>query len=124
MRKNLAWMGSWLLVAVVVAHAGDSKPRTFRGEIGDSQCALNVHSMTRSHTEMLESKKMGGSPSDCANYCVRYMGGDFVLSSKTEVYHLDNQPKAQLYAGKKVKITGTLEPKSKTIHMADIELAQ
>ena len=39
-----------------------SKPQIFHGEIGDTQCALNVHSMTRSHTEMLKSKKMGGTP--------------------------------------------------------------
>ena len=121
MRKTLAWAGSWLLVAVVLAHAGDGKPQTFRGEIGDTQCALNIHSLTRSHTEMLESKKMGGTASDCATYCVKYLGGDFVLSSKNDVYRLDNQDKARLYAGQKVKITGTLESKSKTIHVVDIE---
>lgn len=124
MRNNLAWVVMcWLLAAGVLAYAGDSKPRTFRGDIGDTQCALNIHSLTRSHTEMLESKKMGGNGGDCANYCVRYLGGDFVLSSKNEVYRLDNQEKAQLYAGKKVKITGTLDPKNKTIHVVDIELA-
>lgn len=121
MRKTLAWAGSWLLVAVVLAHAGDGKPQTFRGEIGDTQCALNIHSLTRSHTEMLESKKMGGTAGDCATYCVKYLGGDLVLSSKNDVYRLDNQDKARLYAGQKVKITGTLESKSKTIHVVDIE---
>ena len=124
MRKTLAGAGSWLLVAVLLAHAGDDKPQTFRGEIGDTQCALNVHSMTRSHTEMLKSKKMGVTPGACASYCVQYLGGDFVLSSKNEVYRLDNQEKVRLFAGQKVKITGTLESKSKTIHLVDIEPAQ
>jgi hypothetical protein len=124
MRKTLAGAGSWLLVAVLLAHAGDDKPQTFRGEIGDTQCALNVHSMTRSHTEMLKSKKMGGTPGTCASYCVQYLGGDFVLSSKNEVYRLDNQEKVRLFAGQKVKITGTLESKNKTIHIVDIEPAQ
>jgi len=124
MRKTLAGAGSWLLVAVLLAHAGDDKPQTFRGEIGDTQCALNVHSMTRSHTEMLKSKKMGGTPDACASYCVQYLGGDFVLSSKNDVYRLDNQEKVRLFAGQKVKITGTLESKNKTIHIVDIEPAQ
>jgi len=124
MRKTLAGAGSWLLVAVLLAHAGDDKPQTLRGEIGDTQCALNVHSMTRSHTEMLKSKKVGGTPSACASYCVQYLGGDFVLSSKNEVYRLDNQERVGLFAGQKVKITGTLESKSKTIHLVDIEPAQ
>jgi len=124
MRKTLAGAASWLLVAVLLAHAGDDKPQTFRGEIGDTQCALNVHSMTRSHTEMLKSKKMAGTPGACASYCVQYLGGDFVLSSKNEVYRLDNQQKVRLFAGQKVKITGTLESKNKTIHIVDIEPAQ
>ena len=124
MRKTLAGAGSWLLVGVLLAHAGDDKPQTFRGEIGDTQCALNVHSMTRSHAEMLKSKKMGGTPGACASYCVQYLGGDFVLSSKNEVYRLDNQEKVRLFAGQKVKITGTLESKNKTIHVVDIEPAQ
>ena len=33
--------------------------RTFIGEISDSQCALNVHSLTHSHQEMSESKSIG-----------------------------------------------------------------
>jgi hypothetical protein len=121
MRNTVAWMGSWLLFAVLLAHAGDDKPQVFHGEIGDTQCALNVHSMTRSHAEMLKSKKMGGTPGACATYCVQYLGGDFVLSSKAEVYRLDNQEKVSLFAGQKVKITGTLDSKSKTIHVVDIK---
>jgi hypothetical protein len=124
MRKTLIGVGTWLLVAVLLVHAGDDKPQIFHGEIGDSQCALNVHAMTRSHAEMLKSKKMGGTPGACASYCVQYLGGDFVLSSKNEVYRLDNQEKVHLFAGQKVKITGTLEPKSKTIHILGIEPAQ
>ncbi len=123
MRKTLAGAGSCLLMAVLLAHAGDDKPQTFRGEIGDTQCALNVHSMTRSHTEMLKSKKMGGTPGACASYCVQYLGGDFVLSSKNDVYRLDNQEKVRLFAGQKVKITGTLESKTKTIHILGVEAA-
>jgi hypothetical protein len=124
MKKTLTGTGSWLLAAALLAHAGDDKPQTFRGEIADTQCALNVHSLTRSHTEMLKSKKMGGTPGACATYCVQYLGGDFVLSSKNEVYRLDNQEKVRLYAGERVKVTGTLDAKNKTIHIVDIAPAQ
>jgi hypothetical protein len=123
MFKTVAWTLSWFLAAVLLAHAGDEKPQTFHGEIGDTQCALNVHSMTRSHAEMLKSKKMGGTPGACASYCVQYLGGDFVLSSKNEVYRLDNQEKVRLFAGQKVKVMGTLESKTKTIHVVGIEPA-
>lgn len=95
--------------------------RTFVGEIGDSQCALNIHSLTRSHKEMLKSKAMGGDAAECANYCTKYLGGSFVLVIKNDVYRLDDQTRAQIFAGKRVKITGTLDSKSNTIHVLGIE---
>lgn len=114
-------IGSCVLACALLANAGDEKPRTFHGQIADTQCALNVHSLTRSHAEMLKSKATGGTEGSCATYCVRYLGGDFVLSSKGDVYRVDNQEKIRQFAGQKVKITGTLEPKSKTIHLLEIE---
>lgn len=120
MRKTLFGVASCLLATVLLANAADGKPQIFRGEIADTQCALNVHSLTRSHAEMLKSKKMGGTPGACASYCVQYLGGDFVLTFKNEVYRLDNQDKVRLFAGQQVKITGTLDPKSNTIHLVGI----
>jgi hypothetical protein len=121
MSKAGAWIGSWVIAIAVLAHAGDAVMRTFRGQIADTQCALNIHSLTRSHAEMLKSKATGGTSGSCATYCVRYLGGDFVLSSKNEVYRLDNQERMRRFAGQKVKITGTLESKTKTIHVVEIE---
>ena len=95
---------------------------TFFGEIADSQCALNVHSLTRSHQEMLKSKSMGGTSLSCSSYCIRYLGGDLVLTSKSRVYRLDHQDLAQKFVAENVKITGTLDRKSSTIHIEKIEL--
>ena len=106
----------WLAARTV---ASDER-RTFVGEISDSQCALNIHSLTRSHQEMLKSKSMGGSATECANYCVKYLGGDYVLSSKVDVYRLDDQAEAAKFAGQNVKLVGVLGPKS-TIHVISIE---
>lgn len=117
-------VGGWLLALALLAHAGSEKLRTFHGEIADTQCALNIHSLTRSHTEMLKSKSTGGTSGSCATYCVQHLGGDFVLSSKDEVYRLDNQEKVSLYAGQKVKITGSLDPKGKVIHVVEITHAE
>ncbi len=121
MSKSGIWIGSWVVATVLLAHAGDEKTRTFRGQIADTQCALNVHSLTRSHAEMLKSKSTGGTPGSCATYCVRYLGGDYVLASKGEVYRLDDQEKARPHAGQMVKITGALDAKNKTIHVLEIE---
>ena len=75
--------------------ATEEKIKTYSGEIADSQCALNVHSLTRSHEEMLKSKSMGGTSRNCTLYCIQYLGGDFVLSSKNDVFRLDDQDKAK-----------------------------
>jgi ATP-dependent protease HslVU (ClpYQ) peptidase subunit len=112
---------TWALAAVAGTVAGAQEAKTFYGEISDSQCALNVHSLTRSHQEMLQSKSMGGTATECALYCVKYHGGDFVLSSKKDVYRLDDQVTARAFAGQTVKITGEMESDNKTIHIIKIE---
>ena len=108
-----------LLAALTYLNAEDVK--TFRGEISDSQCALNVHSLTRSHQEMLKSKSMGGTPAECSLYCVQHMGGHFVLAAKNDVYHLQNQELAYEFVGKKVKLTGILDAKNHSIRVLKID---
>jgi hypothetical protein len=112
---------AWIVAIGAIQVVSAQEAKTFYGEISDSQCALNVHSLTRSHQEMLKSKSMGGTPADCTLYCVKYHGGDFVLSSKKDVYRLDDQDTARTFAGKKVKIIGKMEPDKKTIHVIAIE---
>ncbi len=111
----------WIVAIGASQVASAQEAKTFYGEISDSQCALNVHSLTRSHQEMLKSKSMGGTPTDCTLYCVKYHGGDFVLSSKKDVYRLDDQETARTFAGQKVRIIGKMEPDKKTIHVMKIE---
>lgn len=121
MKKHAIVAAGLILFFPLWSFAGDEAPRTFQGEVGDSQCALNIHSLTRSHQEMLKSKAMGGDAAACARYCTKYLGGNFVLVVKRDVYHLDDQNRAQIFAGMRVKITGTLDPKSNTIHILQIE---
>lgn len=120
--RILAFTGLLMIAPGHFVNAQES--RTFYGEISDSQCAMNVHSLTRSHQEMLKSKSMGGTPRDCTLYCVNYHGGDFVLSNKKDVYRLDDQNIARAFAAKKVKIVGTIESDKRTIHIIKIEEEQ
>jgi hypothetical protein len=97
-------------------------PRTFHGEVSDSQCALNVHSLTRSHQEMLKSKSMGGTANTCAVYCIEHLGGYMVLSSGKEVYRLDRADLVHGFEGRRVVVTGTLDAKANQIHVLKIDL--
>lgn len=98
--------------------------RVFHGEVSDSQCALNVHSLTRSHQEMLKSKSMGGTSNTCAVYCIEHLGGYLVLSAGKDVYRLDRSDLVHGFEGQKVKITGTLDPKLNQIHVVKIDLEE
>jgi len=112
-------MISFAVFAVFIA--GADKERVFKGEVGDSQCALNVHSLSRSHQEMLERKAIGTTSADCARYCVKNLGGVFVLQVGDKVYKLDNQELANQNAGKKVKVTGVLDTATNTIAVHAME---
>ncbi len=59
--------------------------------------------------------------SECARFCVKERGGKFMLQTKDKVYKLDAQVLAEQWAGQKVKLTGTLDPKTNTITVDKIE---
>jgi hypothetical protein len=96
----------------------------FRGEVSDSQCALNVHSLTRSHQEMLKSKSMGGTSNTCSVYCIEHLGGYLVLSVGNDVYRLDRADLVHGFEGRRVEVTGTLDAKIKQIHVIKIDLEE
>jgi len=110
---------AWVMGGYPPARGGDEK--TFRGEIADTQCALNVHSLSQSHKEMIAMKPEVKTNADCARYCVKERGGRFVLQTPDKVYKLDTQALAEQWAGLKVRIVGTLDPKTDVIAVRTIE---
>ena len=96
-----------------VARAAD---HTFTGEIMDSQCA-----QMSSHDNMMKSEGAKNAR-ECAIACVK-SGGKYALydPAAKRVYQLDNQKKARDYAGQKVRITGTLDSGSDSIHIINIQ---
>ena len=112
---------SLILFSSASPSAFGAEDKVFTGEIGDSQCALNVHSFDKSHQEMLKVKSVGKTAADCTLYCIKNRGGRFVLQNKRNVYHLDNQELAEPFAGRKVKVTGTLDPQTETIQVRSID---
>ena len=118
-RIMVGWMAGILVVAGL---AQAQSTRVFHGEISDSQCAMNVHSLTRSHQEMLKSKSMGGTSNSCSVYCIEHLGGTLVLSAGKDVYRLDRPDLVHGFEGQKVKIVGTLDSKVNQIHVIKIEL--
>lgn len=98
-----------LTLAAGVSFAAPSQ-QTFVGKISDAMCGLK-HGME------------GQTDAQCTLECVK-MGSKFVLAdaAANKVYQLSDQKKPEAFAGKKVKITGTLT--GDTIEVASIEAAK
>ncbi len=119
----LSLVGVLVLASLSIAapnpKKGGGKGKAFTGEIIDSQCAaMGTHDpagykMTNTNT-----------PKDCTEACVK-MGGKYALydAAKKATYQLDDQEKPKEFAGQKVKVTGTYDSKTKTIHVEKIEAA-
>jgi hypothetical protein len=115
----------WAVAVLALASAAYGQASgVFHGEVSDSQCALNVHSLTRSHQEMLKSKSMGGTSNTCSVYCIEHLGGYLVLSAGNDVYRLDRSDLVHGFEGRRVVITGVLDAKLKQIHVLKIDLEE
>lgn len=115
-------LGCSATMLLLLGLASGQKERVFRGEVSDSECALNVHSLTRSHQEMLKSKSMGGTSNTCTVYCIEHLGGYLVLSAGKDVYRLDRPDLVHGFEGRRVVINGVLDTKLNEIHVLKIDL--
>jgi len=86
----------------------------FTGTITDSMCAEGDHSRMR----------MGSNDAECTIACVAAHGALYVLYNGKDVYTLSDQQTPEKFAGKKVTVTGTLDPKTKTIQVDSITAAK
>ena len=102
-----------VLVGVIVIASLTAAPekKTFTGAITDSMCALGDHSRMR----------MGPNDAECTKACINEHGALYVLWDGKEVYTLSDQKTPEKFAGKKVKVVGTLDPKTKVIQVSSIE---
>lgn len=82
--------------------------QTFSGVITDAMCG-------KSH-EMMGNQ----APEKCVAMCVK-ASSQYALFDGKNVYLLSDQKTPARFAAKKVKITGTLNPKNNTIRVSSIE---
>jgi hypothetical protein len=119
MKRLTLAIGASLMLLLFSLNFAVAQDRAINGEIMDSACAkMGSHDgMMKSHADIKDAK-------GCALGCVK-SGSKFVLydgASKT-VYELDDQQKPMQFAGEKVKVMGTVDNASHTIHVTDIRRA-
>src|SRR6267143_4839527 len=99
---------------LILAALAAARPREFTGTITDDMCAAGDHSRMR----------MGSNDAECTIACVAAHGALYVLYNGKDVYTLSDQQTPEKFAGKKVTVTGTLDPKTKTIQVDSITTAK
>jgi len=105
-----------ILVGVLIAawFAVAQGKRTFTGVVTDSMCPKGDHSRMR----------MGSTDAECTIACVEAHGAAYVLYNGKESYTLSDQRTPEMFAGKKVMVTGTLDAKTKAIQVDSISAAK
>ena len=68
--------------------------------------------------------RMGPSDAECTKACVSAHGAAYVLFDGKNVYALTDQHTPEKFAGQKVRIVGTLDAKTKTIHVDSMTAAK
>ncbi len=88
--------------------------QTFTGVITDSECGSAGHALMR----------MGPTDAECTYACIQAHGASYVLLAGKTIYNLSNQQLPEKFAGAKVRVTGTLDAKTKTIIVSSITPAR
>ncbi len=96
------------LVIFAMALAGLAAADTFTGTITDTMCGAK-------HTMMKDQ-----SDEKCVRMCVKG-SSQYALFDGQNVYKLSDQKSPAKFAAQKVKITGTLDAKTKTIRVTSME---
>jgi hypothetical protein len=88
--------------------------QTFVGTITDEMCAKEGHA----------SMRMGPTDAECTIACVAAHGAEYVLADGTNVYTLSDQTMPEKFAGQRVRVTGTLNARTKAIQVQSMSAAK
>lgn len=99
---------------MIASLAPAQRKQTFAGAITDSMCPAGDHSKMR----------MGPTAAECTIACVDAHGASFVLYDGKNVFALNDQKTSEKFAGKRVRVTGTLDAAARTIHVDSITAAK
>lgn len=105
------------LLIILLAVAGLSAAQirqTFTGIITDDMCVGVGHARLR----------MGPTDAERTTACVMLHDVKYVLEDGKDVYALSDQTTPEQFAAQKVRVVGTLDAKTMTIHVESITAAE
>ena len=98
----------------VAALSPAQRTQTFTGTITDDMCATAGHARMR----------MGPTDAECTVACVIAHDAKYVLLDGKDVYTLSDQKTPEKFAARKVRVTGTLDAKTRTIRVDSMTAAE
>ena len=101
-----------LLFATLSLSAAQQDAQTFTGTVSDQMCAKADHSQMR----------MGADDAECTRQCVSAHGSAYVLFDGKTAYRLSSSEPLENFAGRPVKVVGTLDAKTRSIRVTSIAL--
>lgn len=99
---------------LIVAVSAAQEKQTFTGIITDDMCPLANHSRMQ----------MGPTDAECAKACIAAHGAVYVLYDGKSAYVLSDQKTPEKFAAQRVRVVGSLDPKTKTIRVDSIAAAK
>jgi hypothetical protein len=103
-----------LVILALIAGTAAAGAQAFVGVITDDMCGKGDHSQMR----------MGSTDAECTIACISEHGAQYILYDGKNAYRLSDQRGPERFAGRKVRITGTLDAATKTIRVASIRSAR
>ena len=108
-------MKSMLLALCIMASLSATQGKqTIPGVVTDDMCPLGDHGRM----------KMGANDAECARACIDAHGASWVLYDGKSAYVLSDQKLPERFAAQKVRVTGRLDDKTKTIAVDSIALVE
>ena len=108
-----SWIGA-AGIALAAISLSAAPAQTFTGVITDDMCPKGEHS----------AMQMGPTDADCTRACVSVHAAQFVLYDGKTTYGLSDQKTPDKFAGQKVRVTGTLDAKTRKIAVESIAAAK
>ena len=103
-----------LAVFAAAALSGAQDRQVFTGTITDDACAMAGHTRMR----------MGPTDEECVKACIRLHDASYVLLVGEKIYELSDQQTPERFAAQRVRVTGTLDAKTRTIRVEAIAAAK
>jgi tRNA U34 5-carboxymethylaminomethyl modifying enzyme MnmG/GidA len=118
-RKTLLIVGVLGLASLPAARSthpplAAQSPQAFVGVITDDMCAKDGH----------EAMRMGPNDAECTKACIEAHGAEYVLAAGKDVYTLSDQKTPATFAGQRVRVTGILNARTRSIQVQSMSAAK